>query len=81
MGFRTTIKLANQAAITTIAKTGNNLTYTFSANTTVPSGAGYLLVFTKNAEGEMSTGVSVAISDYGAALFDVGKFYVDIMGV
>ncbi|MGK5093278.1 DUF1566 domain-containing protein [Deltaproteobacteria bacterium TL4] len=62
-GSSITTKLAGQSAITTLAKTGSNLTHTFSANTAIPSGATYLLVFTKNADGEMSTGVNVAITD------------------
>ena len=54
-------------AITTIANTGSNLTYAISADTTVPSGpaATHLLVFTKNADGEMATGVNTAITDLG----------------
>jgi hypothetical protein len=50
-------------AITTIAKTGSNLTYTFSDDTSLPSGATHLLAYTKNATGEMATGVSQAITD------------------
>ena len=51
------------SAITEIAKTGSNLTYTISANTSIPSGATHFLVFTKNDYGEMATGVSVEIDD------------------
>jgi hypothetical protein len=49
------------AAITTLAKTGNNLTYTFSDTAT--DGASHLLVYTRNAENEMSTGVATVIED------------------
>ncbi|MGK5090930.1 DUF1566 domain-containing protein [Deltaproteobacteria bacterium TL4] len=54
--------------ITTIEKTGSNLTYTFPNNTTIPSEATHLLVFTKNADGEMGTGINVAITDLGVPI-------------
>lgn len=59
----------NTTAITTIAKTGANVTYNFAANTVLPSSpaATHLLVFTKNADGEMATGVNVAITDDSSA--------------
>ncbi len=54
------------AAVTTpIAKTGSNLVYTFAANTPIPDGATHLIVHTKNADGEMATGVSLLIIDKG----------------
>jgi len=51
------------AAITTIAKTGNNLAYTMAADTAVPSGAGYLLVYTRNGGIESTTSVALDFSD------------------
>lgn len=58
----------NATAITTIAKTGANVTYNFGANTAIPTGpaATHLLVYTKNAIGEMATNYALAISDSGA---------------
>ena len=58
----------NATEITSIAATGSNVTYTLAANTTIPTGptASHLLVFTKNADGEMATGVNIAISDLTA---------------
>ena len=63
-GSNTTTKQST-TAIDTIVKTGANVTHTFGANTAVPSGATHLLAFTKNADGEMATGVNVAITDVG----------------
>jgi hypothetical protein len=40
------------AAITTVAKTGGDLTYPFSANTAAPANANSLLAFTSNEHGE-----------------------------
>jgi len=54
--------------ITTIAISGSDVTYTFSASTSIPSGATHLLVFTKNNGGEMTTGVSVLIVDSGVPI-------------
>ena len=53
----------NTTPITTIAKTGSNLTYSFVADTAVPSGATHLLVYTVNADGEMATPKSLDIPD------------------
>ncbi|MCP4757079.1 MAG: DUF1566 domain-containing protein [Proteobacteria bacterium] len=53
----------DETLIATIAKTGSDLTYTFSADSPVPKDANYLLVFTLNEEGEMETGLSVALDD------------------
>jgi prepilin-type N-terminal cleavage/methylation domain-containing protein len=58
----TTTKL-NWTPITTITSDGTNKTYNFSANTSIPSWATYLLVFTKNTWWEMSTWINVAIGD------------------
>ncbi len=45
--------LSEQPAIVTLAKTGSDLSHVFSANTTIPSGANYLLVYTKDASGQL----------------------------
>src|SRR5690606_19894863 len=47
--------------------TGSDIVHTFNANTVIPSSpaATHLLVFTANNDGEMATGVSVAITDIG----------------
>jgi hypothetical protein len=50
-------------AIATIAKTGSDLVFTFAADTAKPALATHLLVFTRNADGEMGTGVSEEIVD------------------
>jgi hypothetical protein len=57
----------NQTPIANIAKTGANVTHNFAANTSIPTGpaATHLLVFTKNNDGEMGTGVNIAITDIG----------------
>jgi hypothetical protein len=52
-------------AIATIAKTGSDLVFTFAADTAKPALATHLLVFTRNADGEMGTGASLAIVDLG----------------
>ncbi len=52
----------NTTLIASLKKTGNDLTYTISDDTST-DGASHLLVFTKNSVGEMETGVSVAITD------------------
>jgi len=70
-GSSPTAKLGNP--ITTIAKTGINLTYTFPENTVIPSGATHFLVFTKNDEDEMPTGISSAIVDkYAIIMYNAG---------
>ena len=58
-------KIATSAAIATLAQSGSNLTYTLSGDTPKPTGATHLLVRTKNANGEMATGVSALIVDKG----------------
>jgi hypothetical protein len=50
------------AAIATLPKTGSNLAYTLPV-TAIPSGATHFLVRTKNAIGEMATGVNTLIVD------------------
>ncbi|MCP5502289.1 MAG: hypothetical protein H7A25_20505 [Leptospiraceae bacterium] len=49
--------------IAELNKTGANLVYNVATNTAIPAGATHFLVFTKNAVGEMVTGISVAIVD------------------
>lgn len=51
--------------IASIAVTGSNVTSTIATNTNIPTqpAATHLLVFTKNTKGEMSTGISIAITD------------------
>lgn len=56
------------AAITTIAKTGGDLTYPLAANTIAPANANMLLAFTSNDHGENPTPVSSAGDNY--ARFD-----------
>lgn len=57
-----TTKLS-QTPITTLAKTGSNIIYTITENTTIPTWATHLLVYTKNTSWEMLTWISVAIND------------------
>ncbi len=66
-GSNSSTKLSGQSAISTIAKSGSNLTYAIPANTAIPTNATYLLVYTKNAAGEMESGVSVTITDVVAS--------------
>ncbi len=56
-------KLANQTVITTIAKTGADVTHAFAANTAIPTGATYLLVYTQNNSIEEPVGINIAIGD------------------
>ncbi|MGK5095116.1 RHS repeat-associated core domain-containing protein [Deltaproteobacteria bacterium TL4] len=56
-------KLEHEPAIAALAKTGSDLSYAIAANTTIPQGATYLLVFTQNNNGEMGTNVKVALID------------------
>ena len=57
----------NLTAIANIAKTGANVSYNFGANTVIPAAptATHLLVYTKNNDGEMATGINIAIADLG----------------
>lgn len=64
-GSNATTKLSTAATpIATLAKKNANLTHALPAGTVIPAGATHLLVRTKNAVGEMATGVSVAITDF-----------------
>ncbi|ODS24435.1 hypothetical protein AB835_03815 [Candidatus Endobugula sertula] len=56
-------KLQGQAAIATLAKTGADITHTFAADTAIPTGAKYLLVYTQNNSIEEKAGVSLPIND------------------
>ncbi|MGK5091252.1 DUF1566 domain-containing protein [Deltaproteobacteria bacterium TL4] len=61
-GSNATTKLSGYEALSSIAKTGSDLTYSFNENTSIPSGVNYLLVFTRNDAGEMTTGVSIGFN-------------------
>ena len=63
-GSSPTMKLSSDP-IATIAKTGGNLTHSFSTGTIKPTSATHLLVFTRNVDGEMLNSVNVAIVDKG----------------
>jgi len=58
----------NHSVLTTLEKTGNDLTFSIRKDTPIPSKATHLWVFTKNANGEMSNGVSEVIKEFGAPL-------------
>ncbi|MEY3902794.1 MAG: hypothetical protein RL189_2100 [Pseudomonadota bacterium] len=58
-------KLEGAAPIATISKSSSDLSFRLAAGTIKPKGATYLLVLTKNSDGEMSQGVSVKIIDKG----------------
>ncbi|MDX2469387.1 MAG: fibronectin type III domain-containing protein [SAR324 cluster bacterium] len=62
-GSNATTKLSGETAIATIATTGLGASVVIPANTAVPSGANRLLVYTKNANGEMATGIGMVITD------------------
>lgn len=62
-GSDATTKVSGIEAITFLEKTGLALTYVFSEDTSLPTGTTYLVVLTKNATGEMTEGISVAIYD------------------
>lgn len=49
--------------VASIAKTGSNVVHNFANNYPLPAGATHLLVFAKNADGEMASGVNIAIVD------------------
>ena len=61
-GTTSCAKVNGVSAVASIAKTGSNIAYTLT-NTPIQAGASHLLVFTKNATGEMTTCVSTAITD------------------
>ncbi|MCB1190937.1 MAG: S8 family serine peptidase [Leptospiraceae bacterium] len=54
---------SNSTPVVTITKTGEDIIYTISSDTNLPFEANYFLVYSKNASGESSTPVSVAIID------------------
>lgn len=58
-----TTKLSWQSSIATLSVTWSDLIYNFTENTTVPTWATYLLVYTKNANWEMTSWVSVLMGD------------------
>lgn len=58
-------KLADAQAIVVAPKTGKNLALALPDDTQIPENASHFIVFTKNAQGEMATGVSVALVDVG----------------
>ncbi len=55
-------KLADQDRITSIAKTGADVTYNFAANSAIPNGATHLLVYAQSNSIEEVVGVSVGIN-------------------
>ncbi len=63
-GETATTKLNGSSAIDTVTATGSDFTYNFSVDSAVPAGATHFLVFTRNAYGEMDTGLSKSIADY-----------------
>lgn len=63
-GSNATTKL-NEIPITTLPKTGSNLSHTLSSNIAIPSGATHFLVFTTNGSDEMAIGISLLIVDLG----------------
>lgn len=63
-GTSTTSKKSS-TALTTITKRSGAMTYTIAANTAIPSGVYYLLAYTLNTAGEMSTPLALLIDDDG----------------
>jgi hypothetical protein len=57
----TTILPGDHSEIGLLPPTGQNLTYPFANGTLIPNGANYILVFTSNYYGQMTTGVSCAL--------------------
>ncbi|MFX0098146.1 MAG: hypothetical protein ACFFCS_01095 [Candidatus Hodarchaeota archaeon] len=51
-------------AIAEIAKTGSDIIYPVAQNTSISGSTPHFLVYTKNDDGEMATGVNDSISDY-----------------
>ena len=62
-GSSATTVLSGQPIISAIAVTGADVTYTFAANSSKPTGATHLLVFTANSQGESSTPTALAVTD------------------
>ncbi len=56
-------KLTGYSSIAELPKTGENLTYTFPTGIPLPMDATYLLVFTRNTQGEMPIGINTPIAD------------------
>jgi len=61
-GQTSTQKLSKTNPIAILAVTGFDVIYTFPPETTIPSGASYLLAFSRNQYGEMAQGVSILIN-------------------
>ncbi|NBW83591.1 hypothetical protein EBR21_17735, partial [bacterium] len=55
----------NKIPFAVLPKTGNNLKFNVPTGTLKPTDATHILVFTRNADGEMATGVSAPIADLG----------------
>lgn len=62
-GVSSDSKVNGEAVITEAQVTGADLAYTFAADTAVPDSATNFLVYSKNAKGEMSTGIALAFTD------------------
>ncbi len=62
-GVSSDSKVDGEAVLTESQISGADITYTFAADTAVPSSASHFLVYSQNAKGEMSTGISLAIDD------------------
>jgi hypothetical protein len=58
------INTTSGSPIAEISKTGSNIVYPLSINTQIPSGINYLLVYTKNEDGPMATGLNLEIYDH-----------------
>ena len=56
-------KLSGTSLISVLPKTGSDLIYPIAANTTLPSGAKYLLVYTKTRKREFNTPIATALTD------------------
>lgn len=54
---------ADETPLDMVVKTGSDITYSISNNTST-GGASHILVFTKNENGEMESGISLGITDY-----------------
>ncbi len=66
-GGSATTKLAGAGSLIAVFPKGSSLTRNFPPDTAVPSGATHLVVLTKNAEGEMSSGVGCAADVKGTS--------------
>ena len=65
-GSNATIKLAGESAIATVPAnmTKTSYTYTFTENTTIPTGASHLLVYSSNSNGEVDLPKDILIKDF-----------------